>query len=140
MADEIVVKVDGSDESATVVEDTASAVIDAAVVIADKIDEARQEGAADAGEVEQIKYTLDDLWSMISTLHDRVGIVTDLLMGLSDQVAALATLEVAELIETETEATVEDVIETAEEIAPVVETPVVATEPEIRKSKARKWI
>lgn len=140
MDGEVVVKVEGTEEPAVVVEEAATAVIEAAVVIAEKIDEARQEGAAETAEVEQIKYTLDDVWSMVSTLHDRVGILTDLIMGLHDQIAALATLEVAELIETETEATVEAVVETAEEIAPVIEEPVIAVEPEIRKSTKRKFV
>lgn len=124
-------------------EATAETVIDAAVTIAEKIDEARQEGASEAGDVEQIKYTLDDLWSRLEALDARVGIAIDLMMGLSDQIASLSALEVAEIIETETAPVVEDIVETAEEIADVeppkepVET---AVTPQIRTKKKTKWL
>lgn len=124
-------------------EATAETVIDAAVVIAEKIDEARQEGASEAGDVEQIKYTLDDIWTRLDALDARVGIAIDLLMGLSDQIAGLAAIEVAEIIEENTEAEVEEIIETAEEIAPappVQETPETAVTPQIRSVKKTKWL
>lgn len=140
MDGEVVVKVEGEAPPAEAVADTATTVIEAATEIAGLIVEAKAEGEASAATVEQIKYSLDDVWSAISALNERVGIAIDLIMGVADQIAQLATLEVAELIETETEATVEAVVETAEQIAPVVETPVVAVEPEIRKSTKRQWI
>lgn len=124
-------------------EATAETVIDAAVVIAEKIDEARQEGASEAGDVEQIKYTLDDIWTRLDALDARVGIAIDLLMGLSDQIAGLAAIEVAEIIEENTDAEVEEIIETAEEIAPappVQETPETAVTPQIRSVKKTKWL
>lgn len=140
MSDDIVVKIEGSEEPEAVVENTAATVIDAAVEIAELIVEAKEEGEASAVEVQQIKYSVDDIYGTVIVLGERIGVLMDLVMGISDQIAALATLEVAELIETESEETVEAVAETAEQIAPVIEEPVIAVEPEIRKSTKRNWI
>lgn len=141
MADEIVVKVEGEEDAVDTAEQTAAVVIDMAVEIAEKIDGARQEESATADEVREVKYSLDDLWGAVSALNERVGIAIDLLTGLSDQVAELAALEVAEVVVTEPAAKVEEVAAVAEVISEQTPEKVeVAVTPQTRQKKQGKWI
>jgi len=143
MDGEVVVKVEGDESAAETAEETTGVVIGAAKEIAELIDDARQESAESAEEIRQVKYNLDDLWGAVSALNERVGIVIDLLTGVSDQVASLAALEVAEVLVEETPAKVEEVLDTAEAIADVTpqkEVVETAVTPQVRQKKQVKWL
>jgi len=144
MADEIVVKVEGEETGTVEAAATADVVIDKAVEIAEIITEAQAEGAEALAEVKAMKWSLDDVYGIVSALNDRIGILTDLVEGLYEEVASLKALETAEIV---VEATPEEVKEIAA-VAEVVEaeTPVpteevpTAVEPALRKSKKTKWV
>lgn len=128
-------------------EATAETVIDAAVVIAEKIDEARQEGHTAEELVNRAEITIEIVMGEVKSVNDRLGILTDLVMGLIDQVAGLAAIEVAEIIEENTDAEVDEIIDTAEEISddaanvqPPKEVVETATTPQIRSTKKTKWL
>jgi hypothetical protein len=119
----------------TVVETTAETVIDTAIVIADKIDEARQEGEQVNKE---IKYSLDDLYSAVMQQTAVILELKGLIEYLTDEVATLTALEVAEVVVEKDPAEVEEIVE----VAAVVENtpPEVPEEPQVRATKKRKYL
>jgi len=118
-----------------VVESTTETIIDTAIVIADKIDEARQEGDQVNKE---IKYSLDDLYSAVMQQNAAILELKGLIEYLTDEVATLTALEVAEVVVENPPAEVEQIAE----VAAVVENtpPEVPEEPQVRQQKKRKYL
>jgi len=128
----------GVDEIVTATADTALStaleIVQVAEVIADKIDEARED---DDGEVFEVISRLDACLSGITDLAIRLDLIFD-------KLAELKAVEVAEVIVENPPAKVEEIQAVAElveeEPAPVVETVDVAVTPQIKKKNPRKWL
>lgn len=135
---EVTVVVDTPSEPVVeaVVESTTETIIDTAIVIADKIDEARQEGQQESKEV---IYTLEFLANALGGLVAQVAELKGLIEYLTDEVASLTALEVAEVVVESTPAEVEQIAE----VAAVVENtpPEVPEAPQVRENKkVRKYL
>jgi len=139
MSEELVIKLEEESHETTVetVEALTETTLETATEIADLIDTARQEATH---EQEAIVYTLNDIHGLLFTVLGRLDEITGRLDSIQDELATLGALEVAELITTETPATVEEVVtvaEVIEEQTPAPEVP--APEPRVEK-KTRKFI
>lgn len=121
--------------------DVAGTVVDTAVVIADKIDEARKEGDKVN---EEIVYTLHDIFSAVSHLGAVIAELKGQVEYLTDEIATLTALEVAAVIVEETPAKVEEIAAVADVIEEQIPEPSPApavSEPEKRvEKKSRKWL
>jgi len=119
-----------------VVESTTDTIIDTAIVIADKIDEARQEGQE---ETKTVVITLEFVANQLGTLVAAVSDLRGMVEYLTDEVASLTALEVAEVVVESTPAEVEQIAE----VAAVVENtpPEVPEAPQVRENKkVRKYL
>ncbi len=117
-------------------EEAVETVIDAAVEIAEKIDEARTDSA-------EVAHSLGSIHARIESLHDELKVNRDLIMSLFDEIAKISTLQLAEIVAGESVDEVEEILEVAEEIedaAPAQETVEVAITPQVREEKKRKFI
>lgn len=119
-----------------VVESTTETIIDTAIVIADKIDEARQEGQEESKEV---IYTLEFIAIAIGQLTSELAEIKGLIEYLTDEVATLTALEVAEVVVENPPDKVEEIAEVATVVGNTP--PEVPEAPQVRENKkARKYL
>jgi hypothetical protein len=118
MSDEIVVTVETPEEPAAEAIVEAESVIEQAIELAGIIDEARQEGQQ---ETEVVTFSLQFLAEKVMELQGMIE-------NLTDEIATLTALEVAEIVVEEPPAVVEEVAAVEEELAPLED---VVIEPEV---------
>lgn len=124
--------------------DKADDVIEQAVIIADKIDDARQQGESNAQMTAMISdEKFEALMEQFRLLNGRFDSVDFRLDNLTDEVATIGTLQVAETIVESTPDELEEineVVEIIDEPPTVVDEVPDAVSPQTRKTKQKGWV